>query len=362
MHLLVSLRWQVRYYGYIMQKSVTMKDIAQKLSVSSVTVSKALGGKEGVSDEVRQQIILVAKEMGYRKNLIAKDMRDGTTHNVGILIGERHMQGDCAYMRIQQELSKQLLNQGYYGIVELVAQKDEETSQVPRLLCDNKVDALVLLGQLRPSYVKNIFSFGLPYVFVDFFYENYQADAVISDNMYGGYSLTNHLLSLGHRTIAFVGNPMYSNVVMDRYLGYYKALMEQGMPLDQTLVIHDCDERGQRIELSLPAKGPSAFVCASCETAYRLMRLLQEQGLQIPGQVSIVGFDEDLYTTLSNPPLTTFSVDIPLMALSAAQSIIAKIENPDSHFGRKTICGSLTIRQSSGRITPAEWDSLRRFG
>jgi LacI family transcriptional regulator len=92
------------------------------------------------------------------------------------------------------------------------------------------------------------------------------------------------------------------------------------------------------------------------------MQLLQGQGLQVPEQISIVGFDEDLYTTLSNPPLTTFSVDIPLMALSAAESIINKIENPESHFGRKTICGSLAVRKSSARITPAEWDSLSRFG
>jgi LacI family transcriptional regulator len=345
-----------------MNKPVTMKDIANRLSVSSVTISKALGGKDGVGDELRQQIIQVAKEMGYRKNLIAKDMRDGTTHNVGLLIGERHMQGDCAYIRIQQELNKHLLAQGYYGIVELISMDDEETGEVPRLVCDNKVDALVLLGQLRPSYVKTILSFGLPYVFVDFFYENYQADAVISDNMYGGYSLTNHLLSLGHRTIAFVGNPMYSNVVMDRYLGYYKALMEQGIALEETLVIHDCNELGHRVELTLPNKNTTAYVCASCETAYRLMQLLQGQGLRIPEQISIVGFDEDLYTTLSNPPLTTFSVDIPLMALSAAESIINKIENPDSHFGRKTICGSLAVRKSSARITPAEWDSLSRFG
>ncbi len=339
-----------------------MKDIATRLSVSTVTVSKALGGKEGVSEEVRQQIVNVAKEMGYRKNLIAKDMRDGTTHNVGILIGERHMQGDCAYVRIQQELNKQLLSQGYYGIVELISSEAEETGQTPRLVYDNKVDALVFLGQLRPSYVKTVLGFGLPYIFVDFFYENYQADAVISDNMYGGYSLTNHLLALGHRSIAFVGNPMYSNVVMDRYLGYYKALMEQGIVLDQSLVLHDCNEQGQRVDLMTPEQSPSAYVCASCETAYRLMQLLQSQGMDVPRQVSVVGFDEDLYTTLSNPPLTTFSVNIPLMALSAAESIINKIENPDSCLGRMTLCGSLVVRQSSARITPAEWDSLRRFG
>jgi LacI family transcriptional regulator len=92
------------------------------------------------------------------------------------------------------------------------------------------------------------------------------------------------------------------------------------------------------------------------------MQMLQDQGVDIPGQASIVGFDEDLYTTLSNPPLTTFSVDLPLMALSAAESIVTKIENPNFHFGRKTISGSLSIRESAARIIPPEWDSLNHFG
>lgn len=345
-----------------MQKPVTLKDIAKKLSVSSVTVSKALSGKEGVSEELRQKIVLVAKEMGYKKNLIAKSMKDGTTNNVGILVSKKHIKGDCAYMRIQQELSNQLLQKGYYGIVELISAEDEETSTLPKLLINNKVDACILLGQLRPSYVNAILEEGLPYLFLDFFYENFKADAVISDNMYGGYSLTSHLLFLGHKAIAFVGNPLFSNVVMDRYLGYYKATMEQGINLDTNLVIHDVNDLGEHLPLILPDPQPTAYVCSTCETAYRLMQMLQDQGVDIPGQASIVGFDEDLYTTLSNPPLTTFSVDLPLMALSAAESIVTKIENPNFHFGRKTISGSLSIRESAARIIPPEWDSLNHFG
>ena len=134
--------------------------------------------------------------------------------------------------------------------------------------------------------------------------------------------------------------------------------MEQNR--SRRVVLHDCNER-QRVDLSLPRKYYRLCV-RKLRDNYRLMQLLQGQGLQVPEQISIVGFDEDLYTTLSNPPLTTFSVDIPLMALSAAESIINKIENPESHFGRKTICGSLAVRKSSARITPAEWDSLSRFG
>lgn len=345
-----------------MQKPVTLKDIAIRLSVSSVTVSKALSGKEGVGDELRQKITQVAKEMGYKKNLIAKNMKDGTTNNVGILVSKRHIKGDSAYMRIQQELSNQLLQRKYYGIAELISVEDEENLTLPKLLINNKIDGIILLGQMRPSYVNTISEAGLPYLFLDFFYENYRADAVISDNMYGGYSLTSHLLFLGHKTIAFVGNPLYSNVVMDRYLGYYKATMEQGIPLDTRLVIHDINDLGEHIPLVLSDPHPTAYVCSTCETAYRLMKLLQEQGINIPAQASIVSFDEDIYTNLSNPPLTTFSVDLPLMALSAAESIVTKIENPSFHFGRKTISGSLSIRESSARIIPADWEALNRFG
>ncbi|MCK9348662.1 MAG: substrate-binding domain-containing protein [Sphaerochaeta sp.] len=345
-----------------MQKPVTMKDIAKRLSVTSVTVSKALSGKEGVSDELRKEIIQAAKEMGYRKHLVSKESKEGSTHNVGILISERHMKGDCAYMRIQQEICRQLLQNGYYGIVELVAHHEEEEGTLPKILQDSKVDGLILLAQMRPSYVNRLLSADLPYIFVDFFYENYHADAVICDNVYGGYSLTNHLISLGHRNIVFVGNPMYSTVVMDRYLGYYKALMEHGLTMDSSLVIHDYSDFGERNDLVINPELATAYVCSTCETAYRLMKHLQERGVKVPEQASIVGFDEDLYTTLSNPPLTTFSIDIPLMALSAAQSIVSKIENPEFHFGRKTISGSLEIRQSSSRITPADWDSLNKFG
>lgn len=345
-----------------MQKTVTLKDIATRLSVSTVTVSKALSGKEGVSDELRRLIVETAKEMGYRKNLAAKNMRDGKTNNIGILICERHLQNDDAYTRLQQQISKQLLERGYYAITELVSAHDEELGTEPRLLVDNKVDALILLGQMRLSYVQMARTFSLPILFVDFFYENLQADAVICDNLYGGYTLTSHLIQLGHSSIAFVGNPMFSTVVMDRYLGYYKALLESGIAFQQSQIINDSDEFGNRLPIEAPIADVSAYVCSSCESAYRLIQMLQRQSIEVPAQVSVVGFDEDLYASLSSPPLTTFSVDSMVMAQSAAQSIITKLENPHPQLGRMTISGQLHVRHSSGPITPKEWSLLNRFG
>lgn len=339
-----------------------MRDIAQRMGVSTVTVSKALGGKEGVSDKVREEIIAVATEMGYKKNLVAKDMRDGTTHNIGILISERHSKSGYSSMKIQQELSKQLLDNSYYAIFEVIEPEYEESGKPPRLILENKVDGIIILGQLRPSYVNIILSSRLPAIFVDFSQDQYPVDTIICDNVYGGYVLTNHLLSLGHRRIAFIGNPMYSTAVMDRYLGYYKALMEQGVEFDPALVIHDTNEFGHEVEMNLPTADETAYVCLTCQRAYQIMKDLQQNGLKIPEKISVVAFDEDHFATLSNPPLTTFSVDVSVMAATAAQTILSRVKHLNASFARKTISGKLTIRQSSTRNTPAGWDTLRRFG
>ena len=339
-----------------------MKDIATRLGVSTVTVSKALGGKDGVGDKLREEILVTAEQMGFKKNTSATGMRDGKTHNIGILVSERYGRNDSASLRLQQEMSKQLLANGYYAILEVIDHSYEETGTMAHLLKDNKVDGIIILGQLRPSYVKLLLTEELPTIFVDFSQEQHHLDTVICDNVYGGYVLTNHLLSLGHRNIAFVGNPMYSTVIMDRYLGYYKALMEQGIEFDSDLVIHNTDEMGDAIALTLPRNEETAYVCVSCESAYRLIQQLKTQGIEIPANISIVSFDEDHFTTLSDPPLTTFSVDPTVMGTIAVQTIISRIKDPAGPYARKIITGSLQVRSSSARHSPAGWDTLRRFG
>ena len=141
-------------------KKVTLSDIAAKLNISVVTVSKALSNKEGVGDELRKQIKELAAEMGYKTKKTAVSTENGKiTGNIGILIPNRFFsQNYSFYWYLFNFVSTELLNRNYYSIMELLSDKDEEECNIPRLLQDNKVDGLIILGQTNDKYLETTMS------------------------------------------------------------------------------------------------------------------------------------------------------------------------------------------------------------
>ncbi|MNW57002.1 HTH-type transcriptional regulator DegA [compost metagenome] len=183
-------------------------------------------------------------------------------------------------------------------------------------------------------------------MFLDFYDEHSDIDSVVTDNFYAAYEMTNYLIQQGHRSIAYVGNLYSTSSIQDRFLGYYKSLLEHRMPMNPDLVLNDRDERGTFIEIDLPAQLPTAFVCNCDQVAHLLVQKLTLLGIQVPAQCSVVGFDNDIYAMLSEPKLTTVEVDIEQMARTAVQSILKKIENPNRSFGRVHVKGNIIYRES----------------
>lgn len=346
-----------------MKKNITMRDIANKMNISTVTVSKALADKDGVGERLREQIKTVAEQMGYRKNVLAKDMKEGITHNIGILISERYTMNDSVYMPLQQSLSRYLMNENYYGIVEVITRDMEALLAMPKVITDCKVDGVIILGQMKLDYVNQISNtIGIPYIFFDFYYEHVNADAVISDNVYGGSAITAQLISLGHRRIGFIGNILAEGSTMDRFLGYYKALLENGIEFRRDWILDERNDFGESIDIALPEDMPTAFVCSSDETAYRFIMKLKKSGFRIPDDISVAGFGNSLYAMLSQPQLTTFTIDMEQMAQAAVQGIINKLKDENYRFGRKIISGELVMRQSTSRRSQSTWKDLKRYG
>lgn len=330
-----------------MKSHVTMKDIAGKLGVSSVTVSKALNDKDGVSEELKQKIKLLAAEMGYRYNTAAKSIREGLTYNIGVMIPERFTgQAQSFYLRIYHSISRYLENYGYYGILTILTSEDEEQLNLPRLFYEKKVDGILILGQVSKPYIEVLEGMDLPKLFMDFYDEHASIDSVISDNFYGAYELTNHLIRMGHRSIAYIGSLQATSSIQDRFLGYYKSLLEHNLPLQPAYLINDRDEKGRFIDLELPEEMPTAFVCNCDQVAYLLTLKLKSLGYQLPEQCSIVGFDNDIYATLAEPNLTTAEVDIELMARTSVESIMEKIADEDRKFGRVQVQCNIVYRDS----------------
>lgn len=330
-----------------MKSNVTMKDIAGKLGISSVTVSKALNDKEGVSDSLRLKIKKVAEEMGYRFNSAAKSIKEGRSYNIGVMIPQRFTgQQESFYLRVYQQIAIQLDHYGYFGILNILSNEDEDKLNFPRVYSENKVDGIIVLGQVSKKYIETVQNMDLPKLFLDFYDEHAAIDSIVTDNFYGAYEITNYLIQCGHRDIAYVGNIYSTSSIQDRYLGYYKSLLEHGMVFEDRLLLNDRDEHGRYIDIVFPEKMPTAFVCNCDQVAYILCERLNAMGYRVPDDCSVVGFDNDVYAALSTPQLTTVEVDIEQMARTAVKTIMDKVANPSRHIGRVLVHGKIIYRDS----------------
>ena len=334
------------------KKAVTMSDIAKAMNVSTVTVSKALGDRDGVSAELRERIKQKATEMGYRVHAGTHGAKDGLTYNIGIIVA-KHFISDASsfYWIVYRYIVELLQKQNYYGMLEVVNDHNG-MEEIPNSVLDHKVDGLIVLGQLSDEYISKLISHQLPTVFLDFYGSREDADAVLSDNFYGAYMLTSHLIENGHRRIGFLGSIGSTSSIQDRYLGYYKALLENRIPLRQDWVIGDRSNESDIFpEFTLPQDMPTAFVCNCDETAYKLVNQLKNAGYSVPEDISVVGYDNHIYSTICNPRLTSIDVNIRVMSTEAVDIILHKIRDVNYRRGRTLVTGKLVRRESVKKLT-----------
>ena len=330
-----------------MVKSVTMSDVAKDMGVSTVTVSKAITGKDGVSSEMREQIIARAAEMGYEYTKGKETVKSVKTQNIGIIIMERFISDDAFYSKICQGIVRQLMTVNAVGLLEMVPRNDEKKGVIPQLIQNERVDGLILLGQMDKNYTDIVTKQGIPYIYLDTYREGEKTDSVVSDSVQGAYMLTKMLLDKGHTDIGFVGSYNATSSIMDRYLGFTKALLEKGLTVRPKCVIEDRDENGKFVPVDYPKDMPTAFVCNCDSLAFNMINDLKKMGFSIPEDIEIVGFDDSIHAVLSDPNLTTYRVDIDGMVKNAVNIILNKIEDRNYAIGKVVVEGDIIIREST---------------
>ena len=334
-------------------QKVRLSDIAEKLGVSTVTVSKAIADKEGVSDELREKIKQLAADMGYRQKStkIALLRKENSTGNIGIIIPSRFFERATSfYWNMYNALSRELLANGYYAIMEQLDAKEEFDLAIPHVIQDRKVDGVILLGQLSNDYAHYFLKHYSNFIFMDFYINESNTDSVTTDNFYSEYIMTEYLISQGHRDIRFVGNFNATSSIADRYMGFMKAMLENGLHVSFDEIINDRDSRGFYEPIQLPEKMPTAFVCNCDETASRLIDVLKQNGYSVPDDVSVVGFDNFVSSGTVNPPLTTVEVDAAESARAAVELLLKKISGQQYKHGLTVVAGKLILRDSVKKI------------
>lgn len=338
-----------------MSKSVKLADIAQKLGVSTVTVSKALSGQKGVSEEMREKIVTLAGEMGYRSLSSIKNKKGSNAgYNIAVLIHEKYFDKyDSLYLKIYQYITQHAISNGCFSIMEIVTQEAESVCELPMVARQKKADGIILIGKFSKEYTDFLSkSLGvIPHLFLDYCDTRQNFDVIISDSYYGAYALTNYLFEMGHSKIAYVGSLLSTGSITDRYLGYTKALMEHGIEVKKDWIIKDRDENnmGRLIapeDFVLPKTMPTAFVCNCDLTASALIKRLEDEGYNIPEDISVVGYDNYIYPGLCDVEITTYEVDTKEMARCAVETIYKKISGEKYKKGIQIVEGHMVIKKS----------------
>lgn len=332
------------------EKAVTQTDIARELNISVVSVSNALNGRKGVSSELRQMILDTAEEMGYQGEIHGRITRE-SGFRIGVVISGRFLYDTPSfYMRIYQEIVVAAAEKKCVTFLEVLDTDREGSKKLPDLMTGDQVDGVLVVGELCVSYTRLIREKSLvPVIFVDYYEDLPDTDFVISDGYTGTYQLTRRLLEAGYHDIAFVGNIRSTSSIMDRYLGYRKALMERQIPIVPEWIIPDREDESRNVYVKIPEKMPEAFVCNCDKAAGMLIKKLLEEKYDVPGDVGVVGFDHFLQEELAGITLFTYDVDIRKIAEVSVHTLIRKV-NHTCFTPRLQVIHGKTVEGNSYRI------------
>ena len=342
-----------------MATTVSIKDIAKKAGVSHSTVSRALGDSPLVSSETRARIQRLAREMGYSPDAQARSLVMGRTQTVGVVVTTIT---DPFIAEIVQAIESTAYDRGYSVILASSRSKSEREIAAVEMLQSKRVDGVIVTSsRVGALYQEHLERLGVPVVLINSHREEMGSYtfSINVDNRHGGRLATRHLLELGHRRIAYVTGAADHSDDRERLAGYCQALTQVGIVPDRLLIVAGTGRAGggeralpQMLALEQP---PTAVFCYNDVTAIGLLRAACQAGLSIPGDLSVVGFDDIPFASFVRPALTTIAQPMPDMGRRAMEMVLALVENRD-HDGdavsNAVVQGQLIVRESSGAIAP----------
>jgi DNA-binding LacI/PurR family transcriptional regulator len=302
-----------------------IRDVAERAGVSIATVSRVLNRDPRVKDHLRERVLKAVAELNYRPSGIARNMRRQSTQVIGLIISDIQNPFFTALVRAVEDVAYS--NQ--FTVILCNSDEDPQKEQLyAEVLIQERVSGVIIVPTGRDA-CDLLLKERVPLVLVDRRLPGVMADSVTLDNIAGAYAATYHLLQLGHTRIGLVGAPLHVSVGIERRLGYERALAEAGLTVDESLIhIGDFKETGgyraTRALLSLNPPPTAIFAVNNLMTTGAL-QAISEGGLRIPGDVSVVAFDDMPWLPLLTPPLTAVRQPVYEIGRTAAELLFQRM-------------------------------------
>lgn len=291
--------------------ATTLKDIAREAGVHFSTVSRILRGIDTiqVSNETREKVLAIAKELNYRPNQLARAFRLKKTCSIGLVIPDI---SNSFFAEIAKSIEMASYNTGYNVMVCNTDENQIKEVEFINDLINRGVDGLIIAPvQDSDDHIKMLLERHFPFVLIDRHFEHLTTNSVISNNEESAYNATNHLIGQGHKKIGFLSGRRTLYTISKRLSGYKKALSDNSLDIDPSLIAGDgytieAGYEATRTLLQLP-QPPTALLISGNMISIGAIKALTEKGLFVPRDISLIGFTDSLFTPYLSTPLTTIS-------------------------------------------------------
>lgn len=310
---------------------VTIKDVARQAQVSHSTVSRALHGNTLISNETADRVRQAALALGYLPSAAARSLKTRRSQALGVIVSSVE---DPFFSEVLQGIEEVAQDHGY-SLFMAASQRDPDREQaIVQVMSEHRVDGVIICSaSFSPQQNRQFREYGVPIVVVN----NQSAEdyrySIYHDDVDGSRQITRHLIALGHRQIAYLGNSSSGRTNLDRLAGFEHEMRIAELPIN-TGYIHAVPGGGPQDGLAglahflaLP-EPPSALVCFNDMMAIGVLKALQQAGIQVPEGMSVTGFDNIVFSNFTDPPLTTFDQPKKFLGTEAARLVLDLLGTP----------------------------------
>ena len=336
-------------------KHATISQVAERAGVSIQTVSRVLNNRPDVSLETRHRVQQVIDELDYQPYAIARGLASKRMYTLGLIASDFT---DYWFAKVADSAEKEVRTHGYFFMLGSKECDLQDEPKYLRLLTERHVEGILFIRASHPDemeILRNITQSGVPVVTTGIYLPGSDFSFIEVDNVDGGRKATQYLIGLGHTQIAMITGPSELLAAQSRMQGYQQALESAGIPLDPRLIVHGeawLHRSGYNAMKELLGRNHpfTAVFAQNDRLAKGAVSALNEAGLKVPQDVSIIGFDDLPEAEFDDPPLTTMHQPMDEVGKAAASLLIKLIEDPYTTPQQLLFNTELVIRSSCASL------------
>lgn len=341
-----------------MKKSqATITDIAKALNVSASTVSRALHNSPSISEETKRQVVQLAQELNYQPNMLALNLLNKRSKTIGIIVPEITSYFFATAINGVQDM---VSSAGYQLMISQTNESFEEEKNLIKALSLVRVDGFLVSPSVHTtdySHFEKLKAAGVPLVIFDRDCAGFEADKVLVDDYDGAFQAVEYLIKTGCKRIAHIAGPNTLTTSRHRLNGYKDALIRNNMEVKEELIVSsegftsECGVDAVKSLLDLKEL-PDAVFAVNDAIAIGAMSVILERGLKIPQDISVVGFDDEPYSSYFNPSLTSVWQPVYELGMLSAKILLDYFEGKEdaNNLRYEVLKPELVIRGSSLKI------------